>query len=236
VDFAILGTEEGCCGDVARRMGNEYLFQIQAQQNIEVFKQYGVKKVVTMCPHGYNAIRNEYPQFGGEFEVVHHSELLALLLSEGRLTIPGGGDALRVVFHDSCYLGRYNDIYDAPRQVLGALPGISLGEIEKSRKNGMCCGAGGGMMFREEHEGERINQVRVKQLQGANPEMIASACPFCLTMNRDGINELDLGEQLKTADIAELLARRMGLLDVVVSDEPETPKEGGDAAQAEVGD
>lgn len=211
VDFAILGPEEGCCGDSARRLGNEYLFQMQAAQNIEAFKQYKFRKILTTCPHGYNTIKNEYPQFGGTYEVVHHAELLAELLRDGRLTLPAHGDSMRVVFHDSCYLGRYNDIYDAPRDVLKALPGVTLGEIQKSRENGMCCGAGGGMMWKEEHEGERINRVRVKQLQEANPEMIASACPFCLTMNRDGIAELDLAEQLKTKDIAELLAERIGV-------------------------
>ncbi|HOU54848.1 MAG TPA: (Fe-S)-binding protein [Myxococcota bacterium] len=209
VDFAILGPEEGCCGDSARRLGNEYLFQMQAQQNIEVFKQYKFKRILTTCPHGYNTIRNEYPQFGGEFPVVHHTELLAELIREGRLTIPAGGEALRVVFHDSCYLGRYNGIYDEPREVLRALPGISLGEIEKSRENGMCCGAGGGMMWKEEHEGDRINRTRVKQLQGANPEVIASACPFCLVMNKDGVAELDLTDSLRTKDVAEILAERV---------------------------
>lgn len=211
VDFAILGAEEGCCGDSARRLGNEYLFQMQAQTNIEVFKAHNVKKIVTMCPHGYNTIRHEYPQFGGEFEVIHHSELLAQLIADGRLTLPTSGAPLKVVFHDSCYLGRYNGIYEAPRKVLSGLPGISLGKIEKERKNGMCCGAGGGLMWREEHIGERVNRLRVKQLQEANPEMIASACPFCLVMCRDGINELDLGEQLKSADIAEILAQRIGV-------------------------
>jgi Fe-S oxidoreductase len=212
IDFAILGPEEACCGDSARRLGNEYLFQMQAQQNIEAFKQYKFKKILTACPHGYNTIKNEYPQFGGNYEVVHHAELLAQLVRDGRLALPAHGDPLRVVFHDSCYLGRYNGIYDQPRDVLKALPGVSLGEIEKSRKNGMCCGAGGGMMWKEEHEGERINRVRVKQLQEANnPEMVASACPFCLQMNKDGIAELELSDQLKTKDIAELLAERIGV-------------------------
>ncbi len=211
VSFAILGPEEACCGDSARRLGNEYLFQMQAAQNIEVFKQYKFKKILTTCPHGYNTIKNEYGQFGGNYDVVHHTELLADLIRDGKLTLPAHGDPMRVVFHDSCYLGRYNEIYDAPRDVLKALPGVTLGEIEKSRQNGMCCGAGGGMMWKEEHEGERINRVRVKQLQEANPEMIASACPFCLQMNKDGIAELDLTESLKTKDIAELLAESIGV-------------------------
>ncbi|HQC43811.1 MAG TPA: (Fe-S)-binding protein [Myxococcota bacterium] len=211
VDFAILGNEEGCCGDSARRLGNEYLFQIQAQTNIEVFKAYNVKKIVTMCPHGYNTIRHEYPQFDGEFEVIHHTELLAQLVAEGKLTIPSNGEPLSVVFHDSCYLGRYNNIYDAPRQLLKGLPGIKLEHIEKEGKNGMCCGAGGGLMWREEHIGQRVNQLRVQQLTKPKPQMIASACPFCLVMCRDGVNELEMGDDVKTADIAEILASRIGV-------------------------
>lgn len=211
VDFAILGPEEGCCGDTARRIGNEYLFQMQAQQNIEVFKTYNVKKIVTMCPHGLNTILNEYPQFGGTFEVVHHTELLAQLLKDGKLTIPAGEEQLKVVFHDSCYLGRYNDIYDAPREVLAALPGADLREAERHGKRGFCCGAGGGMMFREEHVGDRINRTRVKQLQESGADTVATACPFCLVMCRDGVNELELGEQIKTQDVAELLAKRIGV-------------------------
>jgi Fe-S oxidoreductase len=158
-----------------------------------------------------NTIQHEYKQFGGEFEVIHHSQLLAQLIRDGKLT-PAAGDAVpTVAFHDSCYLGRYNGIYDAPRDVLAAIPGVKVEEIDRSRVNGMCCGAGGGLMFREEHIGERMNQLRVKQLGEAKPGMLASACPFCLVMLRDGVNELDLGEQLKTADVAELLAKRVGV-------------------------
>ena len=211
VDFAVLGPEEGCCGDPARRLGNEYLYQIQAQANIETFKGYGVKKVVTTCPHCMNTIRHEYRQFGGDFEVIHHSELLAKLIRDGRLTPAAGEEFPRIVFHDSCYLGRYNGIYDAPRQVLTAMPGVELSEAERSRVNGMCCGAGGGLMFREEHIGERINQLRLKQLVSTNAGMVASACPYCLVMLRDAVNELDLSDKVKTADVAELLARRVGV-------------------------
>jgi len=211
IDFAVLGPEEGCCGDPSRRLGNEYLYQIQAQANIEVFKGYGVRKIVTACPHCMNTIQHEYKQFGGEFEVIHHSQLLAQLIRDGKLT-PAAGDAIpAVAFHDSCYLGRYNGIYDAPRDVLAAIPGVQVAEIDRSRVNGMCCGAGGGLMFREEHIGERMNQLRVRQLGEAKPGMLASACPYCLVMLRDGVNELDLGEQMKTADVAELLAKRVGV-------------------------
>jgi Fe-S oxidoreductase len=209
VDFAILGNEEGCCGDPARRLGNEYLYQMQAQANIEVMKAYGVKKIVTACPHCMNTIQNEYKQFGGEFEVIHHSQLLAQLVKDGKLAVPAGVEKVKVAFHDSCYLGRYNGIYDAPRDVLNALPGVELGEACRSKQNGFCCGAGGGLMFSEEHIGERMNQARVKQLDETKPELLASACPYCLVMLRDGVNELDLGERLKTKDIAELLAARI---------------------------
>jgi Fe-S oxidoreductase len=220
VDFAVLGSEEGCCGDPARRLGNEYLYQMQAAANIEVFKGYGVKKIVTACPHCMNSIQNEYKQFGGDFEVIHHSQMLAKLIADGKLVVPAGEEPSTIAFHDSCYLGRYNGIYDAPRDILGALPGTHLHEIDRSRVNGMCCGAGGGLMFREEHIGERMNQLRVKQLNEAKPELLASACPFCLVMLRDGVNELELGETLKTADVAELLAKRLGLVGQPAAAEP----------------
>ncbi len=209
VDFAILGPEEGCCGDPARRLGNEYLFQTQAQANIEVFNSYGVKKIVTMCPHGLNTIRNEYPQFGGNFEVVHHSELLARLVASGVLKPATSGESAgRAVFHDSCYLGRYNDIYEQPRAVARAA-GLELVEAANSRKLGMCCGAGGGMMFRDEKEGTRVNRLRVGQLVETGAEKIVSACPFCLVMCRDGVNEEGLEEKVTVSDIAEVLAERL---------------------------
>lgn len=208
VDFAILGPEEGCCGDTARRLGNEYLYQAQAQTNIEVFNTYKVKKIVTMCPHGYNTILNEYPQFGGNYEVVHHSVLLARLVAEGRLKLRPSEAGQKAVFHDSCYLGRYNGIYDEPRLVAGAA-GLDLVEAGNSRKTGMCCGAGGGMMFRDEKEGTRVNRLRVKQLAETGASKIVSACPFCLVMCRDGVNEEGLEEKMSVSDIAEVLAERL---------------------------
>ena len=211
VDFAVLGPEEQCCGDPARRLGNEYLFQMQAQAMIETFKGYGVRRVVTACPHCMNTIRHEYAQFGGDFEVLHHSEMLVRLLRDGRLEVPRDEKAERFVFHDSCYLGRYNGVYDAPREVLSACAGLDLAEVPRSRENGMCCGAGGGLMFREEKIGQRMNQVRLKQLVEAGAPEIASACPFCLIMLRDGVNELGWEERLRTQDIAEVLARRIGV-------------------------
>ncbi|NOZ02262.1 MAG: (Fe-S)-binding protein [Deltaproteobacteria bacterium] len=210
VDFAILGAEEQCCGDPSRRLGNEYLFQIQAQTNIETFNSYGVKKVLTACPHCFNALKNEYPQFDGDYEVIHHTTFLMQLIKDGKLDVPAGEVEERVTFHDSCYLGRYNDIYDAPRDILRTL-GIEPREIERSRVNGMCCGAGGGLMFREEGEGERMNQARLKQLKEVDPDMVASACPFCLVMLRDGVNELGWEDEVKTKDVAELLAERLAL-------------------------
>jgi len=207
VSFAILGPEEGCCGDTARRLGNEYLFQAQASQNIEVFKEYGVRKIVTMCPHGFNTIRNEYPQFGGAFEVIHHTSLLAALVAEGRLSFEGGkSDA--VVYHDSCYLGRYNGIYEDPRKALAGA-GLSLVEADRSGKTAMCCGAGGGMMFRDEKEGSRINRLRVNQLVETGAKSIVSACPFCLVMCRDGINEEGIDQNVSAFDVSEVLAERL---------------------------
>ena len=207
VSFAILGPEEGCCGDPARRLGNEYLFQMQAQQNIEVFKKYDVKKIVTMCPHGYNTIRNEYPQFDGNFEIIHHSELLASLVADGRLKFDGAVDDT-MVYHDSCYLGRYNDIYEQPRTVLTAA-GVSLVEADKHHSTAMCCGGGGGMMFRDEKEGSRINRLRVNQLVETGAKKIVSACPFCLVMFRDGINEEGIEDDVMAYDVAEVLASRL---------------------------
>lgn len=209
VKFAILGTEEGCTGDTARRLGNEFLFQTQAQANVELFNGYGVKKILTMCPHCYQTIGREYPAFGGDYEVVHHSELIAHLLGEGRLELRAELTDERWVFHDSCYLGRYNDIYDQPREALRAVRGVKLVEIERSRENGMCCGAGGGWMWMEEHIGDRMNRLRTSQLLEAKPDRVASACPFCLTMISDGIADEDKADEVKTQDIAELVVEAM---------------------------
>lgn len=207
VSFAILGPEEQCCGDPARRLGNEYLFQIQAQQNIEILKQYKVKKIVTACPHCMNTIKCEWPQFGGNFEVWHHSQLLTKLVVDGRLPIPQNKENLQVVYHDSCYLGRYNNIYEEPRQCLNVLPDVEVYEIKRRRENGMCCGGGGGLMFREEKIGERINRLRLKQLMESGVSNIATACPFCLVMLRDAVNET--GTSATTSDIAEIMAKRI---------------------------
>jgi len=211
VDFAILGKEEGCCGDVARRSGNEYLYQMQAQQNIDTFNEYGVKKVITLCPHGYNTIKNEYPQFGGNYEVIHHTELINQLIADGKIEMKQELNAPqhKVAFHDSCYLARYNRVIDEPRNVLTRISGLELVEPERAGINTFCCGAGGGRMFMEEKIGERINQTRVKQLTEEPVDTIATSCPFCMMMIRDGVNELNMTDDVKVVDLAELVVQNM---------------------------
>jgi len=213
IKFAILGNEEGCCGDSARRMGNEYLFSMLAQANIEVFKAYGVKKIITACPHGYNTLKNEYSQWGDlELEVHHHSEFLLDLVRQGKLEPTHPVDA-SLVYHDSCYLGRYNKIYDAPRELLDRIPGVKRSEVasDRNRAKGMCCGAGGGRMWMEENRGQRINRLRVEQLTATGATTCATACPFCLVMIGDGLKETDRDEGYEAVDIAELLLTACGL-------------------------
>ncbi len=204
--FAILGNEEGCCGDPARRAGNEYLAQMQVQHNIQNLQKYGVKKVLTACPHCFNSILNEYSDFGIEFdEVVHHSQLLQKLLAEGKLQVSEEA-AHEVTFHDSCYLGRHNGEYDAPRDVLGAVPGITQVEMPRSKREGFCCGAGGARMFMEEDLGTRINHNRIEEAATTGASEVCSSCPFCLTMLEDAVKETDRQEQLTVRDIAEVIA------------------------------
>jgi Fe-S oxidoreductase/nitrate reductase gamma subunit len=204
IDFAILGTEEKCCGDWARRLGNEHLFWIMVTENLEILKGYGVKKIITTCPHGYHTFKNEYPQLGGEYEVIHHTQLIARLLEEGRLTLKKELEGV-FTYHDSCYLGRHNGIYEAPRQILRKV-GLTLKEMEKNREKGFCCGAGGGRMWLEENIGTRINYARCDQALAVNPQGIATACPFCLTMFDDGLKAKDKAEEIQLKDIAELVA------------------------------
>ncbi|TMD65170.1 MAG: 4Fe-4S dicluster domain-containing protein [Chloroflexi bacterium] len=205
VDFAILGAHETCNGDPARRIGNEYLYQTQAQANIEAMNGAKVKKVIATCPHCFNTIKNEYPQFGGTFEVIHHTQLLASLIKDGRLQPSTPIDG-KLTYHDSCYLGRWNDIYDPPRAVVEAIPGAELVEIERHRKRGFCCGAGGGRMWMEEKIGKRINHERVEQTLRTQAPRVATACPFCLTMFRDGISAKGAENQLQVRDLAQYLA------------------------------
>ncbi|HSM94220.1 MAG TPA: (Fe-S)-binding protein, partial [Anaeromyxobacteraceae bacterium] len=210
VSFAILGEEETCTGDAARRLGNEYLAQLQASSLVETFGKYGVTKVLVQCPHCLNTIANELPDFGGRYEVVHHAQLIARLVADGRLT-PGEASALdgaAVTYHDPCYLGRWNGVYEEPRAALGAV-GIAPWEMDRSRRQGFCCGAGGGRMWLEEKLGTRINQERVKEAAatlGPKGGVVATACPFCLTMVKDGIAELGKDETMKAMDVAELVA------------------------------
>ena len=205
VDFAVLGRNESCNGDPARRIGNEYLYQMQAQGNIEAMNAAGVKKVIATCPHCFNTIKNEFPQFGGRYEVIHHTQLLASLVKQGRLT-PSKAIEGKFTYHDSCYLGRWNDIYDPPREVVEAIPGAELVEMERHRKRGFCCGAGGGRMWMEEKIGKRINHERVEQTLRTHAPRVATACPFCLTMFRDGISAKGAESQLQVKDLAQYLA------------------------------
>jgi Fe-S oxidoreductase len=205
VPFAILGQEEACTGDSARRAGNELLFQMLAKQNIETLNRYKVKRILAHCPHCLHTIKTEYPQLGGDFEVVHHSELIAELLAQGKLKL-SGNPVGRIALHDSCYLGRYHNLYEAPRKVVAALPGATPVELSRHESRAVCCGAGGARFWMEEKLGERINVHRAKEVVAAKPQTLASACPFCLVMLRDGIADLNQDEAIKTADLAELVA------------------------------
>jgi Fe-S oxidoreductase/nitrate reductase gamma subunit len=208
VGFAILGEEERCTGDPARRIGHEFLFQMQARANIETLDGYGVKKIITACPHCFNTLGNEYGQFGGHYEVIHHAVFIRDLLRQGRLR-PKTAIPETVAYHDSCYLGRHNGIFDAPREILGILPGIRSREMERRRERGFCCGAGGGMMWFEERIGKRVNIERTEEALRVQPNVVGTACPFCLSMFEDGIRAKDATEQLKVMDLAELVARAL---------------------------
>ena len=206
VKFAILGNKEKNSGDTPRRLGNEFLFQELASNNIAEFEKNEVKKIVTIDPHAFNIFKNEYPDFGLEAEVYHHTELLAKLVQEGKL-VPKYEVNEKITFHDSCYLGRYNEVYDPPREILKSIPGVTLVEMERKRETGMCCGAGGGLMWMEEETGHRINVARTEQALAVNPSVISSGCPFCLTMLSDGTKAKEVEENVKTYDVAELLEK-----------------------------
>ncbi len=206
MNFGILGDEESCCGDPARRIGDEYLYQTICQGNIEILKNYNVKKIVTTCPHCFNTLKHEYPQFGGNFEVVHHTEFLAGLIREGKLKITGASDK-KVAYHDSCYLGRYNDIYKAPREILGAISGIKSVELPRRLSRSFCCGGGGGHMWMEEEPDKRVSARRVQEIIDAKVDMVVTACPYCLVMFEDAIKAKGVEETLKAADLSELVAK-----------------------------
>jgi len=208
VDFAILGEEERCTGDPARRIGHEFLFQMQAQANIQTLNGYGVKKIITACPHCFNTLQNEYRQFDGQYEVIHHAVLIRDLLRQGRVK-PKTPVGQTVAYHDSCYLGRHSGIFEAPREILQILPGVQPREMERNREKGFCCGAGGGMMWFEERIGKRVNIERTEEALRVKPNVVGTACPFCLTMFEDGIRAKDATEQLQAFDLAELVARTL---------------------------
>lgn len=212
VRFAVLGTEESCTGDPAKRAGNEFLFQMQAMSNIQVLNGYGVTKVVTACPHCYNTLKNEYRELGGNYELVHHSELIQQLLDQGRLKVEGGHFAgKKITFHDPCYLGRGNNIYEAPRSVIHKLD-AALFEMKRSREKGFCCGAGGAQIFKEPEKGNKdVNVERTEEALGLSPDIIAVGCPFCMIMMTDGVKSFNKESQVQVMDVAELIARAADL-------------------------
>lgn len=211
LSYAVLGNEEMCTGDPVRRAGNEFMFQMMAYQNIQILNNYNVKKIVTACPHCFNTLKNEYPELGGNYEVIHHTTLIQQLIDEGKIKMKDGGDfkGRKITYHDSCYLGRSNNIYEAPRKVLEALDS-ELVEMKRCRSNGLCCGAGGGQMFKEEEKGsKRINWERTDEAISTGASIIAAACPFCNTMLTDGVKTREKEESTQVLDIAELVAASM---------------------------
>lgn len=211
INFAILGKEEICNGDPARRAGNEFLFQMMAYQNIQLLDGYGIKKIVTTCPHCFNILKNEYPALGGNYEVVHHTVFLQQLIDEGKIRMKEAGafKGKKITYHDSCYIGRGNNIYEAPRKVLEALD-AELTEMQRSRSNGFCCGAGGSQVFKEEEKGtERVNNERAKEAIETGAKVIASNCPYCMMMLTDGVKYNKKEEEVKVVDLAELIVESM---------------------------
>jgi Fe-S oxidoreductase len=208
IDFAILGVEEKCTGDFARRVGNEMLFQMMAQENIETLNNYKVTKIITACPHCLNALKHEYPQMGGNYQVIHHSEFIDQLVKGGKIVLNKSLQG-SLTYHDPCYLGRYNSVYDQPRSILKSLSKEGLKELDRHGRESFCCGAGGGRMWMEETIGKRINLERAEEIAGQQVTNVAVACPFCLTMLEDGMKELDKEVEIKTQDIAELVAMHM---------------------------
>ncbi|SFT40651.1 Cysteine-rich domain-containing protein [Lishizhenia tianjinensis] len=208
VKFAVLGAEEGCTGDPAKRAGNEFLFQMQAMMNIQVLNGYEVKKIVTGCPHCFNTLKNEYPELGGDYEVIHHTQLIQGLINDGKLAIKGGETfkGKKITFHDPCYLGRANDVYEAPRELLQKLD-AELVEMKRCKTNGLCCGAGGAQMFKEAEKGNKeVNIERTEDALEVKPNVIATGCPFCNTMMTDGVKNFEKEGEIEVLDVAELIA------------------------------
>lgn len=212
VSFAVLGTEEGCTGDPAKRAGNEFLFQMQAMMNIQVLNGYEIKKIVTTCPHCFNTLKNEYPELGGNYEVVHHTQFINGLLNDGKLAIQGGAfKGKKITYHDPCYLGRANGVYEAPREVIQKLD-IELTEMRRCKSNGLCCGAGGAQMFKEAEKGNKeINIERTEEALEVKPVVIAAGCPFCNTMMTDGVKNFEKENEIEVLDIAEMVAQAADL-------------------------
>jgi Fe-S oxidoreductase len=209
ISFAVLGTEESCTGDPARRAGNEFLFQMQAMSNIEVLNLYSVKKIVTACPHCFNTLKNEYPTLGGNYEVIHHSQLLAELISSGKIKASDGSSLEQVAYHDSCYLGRGNGVYEAPREIISGLK-KELIELKSCRTKGLCCGAGGAQVFKEpEAGGEDVQVKRVQEMVDSGASKVALACPFCMVMVQDGLNKVGKEKHIQVVDLAELVQQSM---------------------------
>ncbi|MFN6037488.1 MAG: (Fe-S)-binding protein [Bacteroidota bacterium] len=208
IKFAILGTEESCTGDHAKRAGNEFIFQMMAMQNINVMNSYNVKKIVTGCPHCYNTNKNEYPGLGGNYEVIHHTQLVQQLINEGKLKVQGGEfKGKKITFHDPCYLGRANNVYEAPREVIKKLD-VELSEMKRSRAQGLCCGAGGAQMFKEAEKGNKeVNVERAEEALEQNPDVIAVGCPFCNVMMTDGVKHFNKENNVKVLDVAEMIAQ-----------------------------
>jgi len=207
INFAVLGTEESCTGDPAKRAGNEFLFQMQAMGNIQVLNSYEVKNIVTTCPHCFNTLKNEYPELGGDYDVKHHSQFLQELIDDGKITIEGGTfKGKKITFHDPCYLGRANDVYEAPRSLIEKLD-AELVEMKRCKSNGLCCGAGGAQMFKETEKGDKeINIERTEEALEIKPDIIATGCPFCMTMMTDGVKIKEKEKEVMVYDLAELIA------------------------------
>lgn len=213
IKWAVLGTEESCTGDPAKRSGNEFLFQMQAMMNIQVLNGYHIKKIITGCPHCFNTIKNEYPELGGNYEVIHHTQLIQQLIDEGKLKVENGEafKGKRITFHDPCYLGRGNGIYEAPRKALEILD-ADLVEMKRCKANGLCCGAGGGQMFKEPEKGKKdVNIERMEDVLEIKPQIVAASCPFCMTMLRDGVKHFEKESEMEVLDIAEITVRANGL-------------------------
>ncbi len=207
INFAVLGTEESCTGDPAKRAGNEFLFQMQAMGNIQVLNAYEIKKIVTTCPHCFNTLKNEYPELGGDYQVKHHSQFLQELINEGKLTVEGGTfKGKKITFHDPCYLGRANDVYEAPRELVEKLD-AELVEMKRCKSKGLCCGAGGAQMFKEAEKGDKeVNIERTEEAMETKPDIIATGCPFCMTMMTDGVKIKEKETEVKVYDLAEMIA------------------------------